>query len=178
MFALIVGTPNSGKSARAEELTCCIAGNAPKYYLATMEPYGEEGARRVEKHRKMREGKGFTTIEQTLDVGSALDGATQEEGAACLLECVANLAANELFRKDRQVDRNSLAQKIFNEIDALAERVAHLVVVTNSFADDGSFDAETRAYARLVDDVNALLRARADRIDEIVDGEWVSYDVP
>lgn len=177
MFALILGTPDSGKSARAEELAVRLAGVAPKYYLATMEPYGVEGARRVEKHRKMREGKGFTTIERTLDVEQTLLETPFEEGSVCLLECVSNLVANELFRKDTLVDKTTLAQKIVDSIFLLARRVTHLVVVSNSFRDDGSFDAETREYARLVEEVNVLLRQDVDRVDELVDGKWVSYEV-
>lgn len=63
MFVLIIGTPDSGKSERAERLISDLAGDYPKFYIATMIPYGEEGKSRVEKHRAMREGKGFETIE-------------------------------------------------------------------------------------------------------------------
>ena len=40
MLVLIVGTPNSGKSARAAAITLQLANGGPRVYLATMEPYG------------------------------------------------------------------------------------------------------------------------------------------
>ena len=66
MFALIFGGSGSGKSEYAEKLSCELAQKNEKYYIATMIPYGEEGKKRVERHKKLREGKDFYTIEQTM----------------------------------------------------------------------------------------------------------------
>ena len=68
MFALIFGGSGSGKSEYAEKLSCELAQKNEKYYIATMIPYGEEGKKRVERHKKLREGKDFYTIEQTMHV--------------------------------------------------------------------------------------------------------------
>lgn len=54
---LVIGAAASGKSAYAESL--CLGHDGPRVYLATMEPFGEEGARRIARHRALREGKGF-----------------------------------------------------------------------------------------------------------------------
>ena len=32
-------------------------------YVATMRPFDEEGEKRIERHRRMRDGKGFLTVE-------------------------------------------------------------------------------------------------------------------
>ena len=57
-----------------------------KFYVATMEVYGEEGRRKVERHRKMRAGKGFVTIERSRELGGLR---IPEHGKnAVLLECV------------------------------------------------------------------------------------------
>ena len=42
---LVIGAAASGKSAYAESL--CLGHDGPRVYLATMEPFGEEGARRI-----------------------------------------------------------------------------------------------------------------------------------
>ena len=68
MTVLIIGHPDSGKSELAERMVTEISAPGERIYLATMIPYGEDGAARVEKHRKMREGKGFTTIEAPFDI--------------------------------------------------------------------------------------------------------------
>ena len=90
---LVIGAAASGKSAYAESL--CLGHDGPRVYLATMEPFGEEGARRIARHRALREGKGFSTLERTRDVGAAVPGLPR--GCTLLLEDVGNLVANELF---------------------------------------------------------------------------------
>ena len=65
---LVIGAAASGKSAYAESL--CLGHDGPRVYLATMEPFGEEGARRIARHRALREGKGFSTLERTRDAVS------------------------------------------------------------------------------------------------------------
>lgn len=90
---LVIGAAASGKSAYAESL--CLGHDGPRVYLATMEPFGEEGARRIARHRALREGKGFSTLERTRDVGAAVSGLPR--GCTLLLEDVGNLVANELF---------------------------------------------------------------------------------
>ncbi len=69
---LVIGAAASGKSAYAESL--CLGHDGPRVYLATMEPFGEEGARRIARHRALREGKGFSTLERTRDVGAQCPG--------------------------------------------------------------------------------------------------------
>ena len=58
MIILVLGTPKSGKSLMAEELSLAL-NDSEKYYLATMRVMDQEGALRVEKHRKQRAGQGF-----------------------------------------------------------------------------------------------------------------------
>lgn len=99
MMYLIIGGSGSGKSAYAEELLFSLPDAGKKYYIATMQVCDEEGRRRVQKHRKQREGKRFDTIEQPVHVSGAL---TQMDAGkkSAMLECVSNLVANEMFAKD------------------------------------------------------------------------------
>ena len=99
MMYLIIGGSGSGKSAYAEELLFSLPDAGKKYYIATMQVYDEESRRRVQKHRKQREGKKFYTIEQPVHVSGAL---TQMDAGkkSAMLECVSNLVANEMFAKD------------------------------------------------------------------------------
>ena len=96
---LVIGAAASGKSAYAESL--CLGHDGPRVYLATMEPFGEEGARRIARHRALREGKGFSTLERTRDVGAAVPGLPR--GCTLLLEDVGNLVAERAFRGRRLV---------------------------------------------------------------------------
>ena len=71
MITLIMGGSGSGKSAYAEDYALAQAGESSKYYIATMQIYDAEGQRKVERHRKLRAGKGFVTIEQPTDIAEA-----------------------------------------------------------------------------------------------------------
>ncbi|MDO5132962.1 MAG: bifunctional adenosylcobinamide kinase/adenosylcobinamide-phosphate guanylyltransferase [Eubacteriales bacterium] len=62
-------------------------------YLATMEPFGEEGHARIARHRAQRETLSFTTLECYTDLAEAPVPA----GADVLLEDLSNLLANEMF---------------------------------------------------------------------------------
>ena len=53
MMTLVVGGADSGKSEYAERLVV-RAGEAPRVYIATMQPFDQESLRRIEKHRRMR----------------------------------------------------------------------------------------------------------------------------
>ncbi len=101
MMTVITGVSASGKSEYAERRASELADGGALYYAATMEPYGEEGRQRVERHRRLREGKGFVTIECYRGIGRALDGvdAADRREATVLVECMSNLLANEMFSR-------------------------------------------------------------------------------
>ena len=160
---LVIGTPNSGKSALAEELAIRI--NAPvRYYLATMEVRDEAGRKRVVKHRRLREGKGFVTIERTCDLTKALPEMKDAARSVVLLECMANLVGNEMHRAC-SLEEDRFADRILGDIQFLAAHVRHLIVVTDEYEkDDRGYDDETRTYVRLLDLVNGKLMERADTV--------------
>ena len=97
MIYLVTGGSGSGKSEYAENLV--MASGCPvRYYVATMTVYGEGGKAKVLRHQELRRGKGFITVECQADVGTALRGIrNSNQEAILLLECVSNLAANEMF---------------------------------------------------------------------------------
>ena len=75
MMILITGGSKCGKSSVAEGLLNGFPGE--KYYIAAMEPYGEDAQRAIARHREMRRGKGFRTIDRPRDIRGILlpDGA-------------------------------------------------------------------------------------------------------
>ena len=62
MFTLVVGGAASGKSEYAEQLIL-RAGALPRYYVATMEPFGAEARARIARPRVLRAQKRVETIE-------------------------------------------------------------------------------------------------------------------
>ena len=162
---LIIGYPDSGKSAMAEKMVTEMSDADHRVYMATMIPYGKTGRERIEKHRRMRAGKGFITIEAPYDIGDALQTAGEEQSfnvgdMTVLLECVSNLAANELF--ERHTGPDEMIEKVYRDIKQISEKAHNLIIVSNHFEIQGSFDDETCMYAKALDDLNEKLSQLAD----------------
>lgn len=184
MMYLIIGGSGSGKSAYAEEFLFSLPDADKKYYIATMQVCDEESRRRVQKHRKQREGKRFYTIEQPVHVSKAL--AQMDAGKkSAMLECVSNLVANEMFAKDvddrdvietglkNKKDRSAeaVAGKIVEDIMKLHHELQQLVIVSNNVFEDGlSYDEMTMEYIKTMGIVNQKLAAVADVVTEVVVG--------
>ncbi|MBQ6074862.1 MAG: bifunctional adenosylcobinamide kinase/adenosylcobinamide-phosphate guanylyltransferase [Lachnospiraceae bacterium] len=163
MMILITGGSACGKSSHAEEI--CLQGPAPRFYLAAMQPYGEEGLRKVVRHRLLRKDKGFETIERYTDYASL----ELPSGCTAVLECVANLTANEMF--DENGNRSDPVDLVLAGVEHLASRCGLLVAVTNDVGSDGiRYEEGTEAYIKALGTINAALAARADTVIEMAAG--------
>ena len=187
MIVLVLGEPDSGKSRYAEALVMamCIGTGTEDmkdkpvhdlYYIATMNVVDEESEVRVRKHRQMREGKGFVTLEIPYRVDRALEHITSPAQSVVLLECVSNLVGNEMYDDpDRAYDRagcprdewlKDTADAVVSDIRMLAERCKDLVIVANRFEPDAKgYDDMTRLYVELNNTVNERLAEIAGRVD-------------
>lgn len=172
MVVLVVGGSGSGKSAYAEELACTLAreGHTLKYYLATMQAFDEEGKQKVERHRALRRGKGFFTIEQPIQIENAF--LLMEDGRkTVLLECVSNLTANEMFTEARARKKEEVVESVIRGMEQLTEKVTHLIIVSNNVFEDGMvYDQETMDYIDAIGKINQVLAAQAERVVEVVAG--------
>lgn len=189
---LVIGGSGSGKSAYAEKMAMEKRGEQNLFYLATMQVFDAEGEKKVARHRKMREGKGFFTIEQEKNIAEAVskiekiqsmpgsgqgqrelkDEEQKEKRPAALLECMSNLVANEMFGVgDTPKTALAVAEKVTAEIKVLKEYLQELIVVTNNVFEDGiGYDASTMEYLKALGAVNANLAAMADAVVEVVVG--------
>ena len=181
MITLVLGGSGSGKSAYAEHL---LDGKTNKYYIATMQVYDAEGEKKVARHRRLRAGKGFVTMEQPRDIGEVdfskraqqamelPDRAGQnvtERPRCALLECMSNLAANEVFSPEGA--KEHAYEAICDGILHLKEQAADVCVVTNEIFSDGMvYDKETENYQRLLGRINAYLAEISDVCYEVVYG--------
>ncbi len=174
MFLLITGGSCSGKSAYAEDRIAELCGLSPdssKIYLATMQVYDAESEKRVERHRAMRAGKGFRTVECPCDLPDCFENIRALSKPVILLECMSNLIANEMFRKTGMVEESILVPKVLREAGKLRELAEHLVIVTNNIFEDGViYDEWTRRYIKALGEINTGLAGAADEVWEIVCG--------
>lgn len=205
MFLVVTGGSGSGKSEYAERRVLEL-GPGHRIYVATMQCFDEESQKRVQRHRRMRAGKGFVTLERPLDLkgleirnlpGELLEkvsgypagskgefsekasgcfGEAEEkasENASCqvtvLLECMSNLAANEMFAPGGSRERT--VEEIKRGIDRLIGTCDNLVVVTNEVCSDGIlYDPDTVAYQEALGQINCWLAGAADEVVEVVCG--------
>jgi len=174
VIVLVTGGASSGKSAYAEQVACSLA--APHVYLATMEPAGSEAAARIERHRALRAGKGFATVERARDLGSCQLPA-ELAGGTVLLEDLGNLVANTLFSPDSageagaDVAPEEVAGRLAEDVFSLADQCRNLVVVGNEVGCDGvRYDGATQGYVRAVGALACVLAQRADYVVECVAG--------
>ncbi|WP_297232550.1 bifunctional adenosylcobinamide kinase/adenosylcobinamide-phosphate guanylyltransferase [uncultured Flavonifractor sp.] len=168
MLILVSGGSASGKSEFAESLVTS-SGLERRIYLATMQVWDDESVRRVERHRQMRAGKGFETVE----CPTALADAPLPPGCAVLLEDLSNLCANEYFSPD---GTDGTLDRVLSGLRRAADRAELLVVVTNELFSDGmDYDPVTLDYLSVLGELNRRTAALADQVYEVVCGIPVAW---
>jgi len=165
MLALVLGEAASGKSEFAEQLATRCA--QERYYIATMQVADAESERRIARHRQMRQGKGFITIERSLDLAGLRIPAA--EGAVALLECASTLLGNELYLPNGAAEHSW--QAILAGVQNLMRQGLQLVVVSNCvFADGAAYSPEMSIYLSQLGLLNQQLAGLADQVVEVCCG--------
>lgn len=164
MLMIVTGGSGSGKSAYAEEQIMKL-GEGSRIYIATMMSFDAEGDRRIERHRKMRAAKNFQTIECYMDLSSV----NLPPDGIVLLECMSNLAANEMYAPGGAGE--NMVESILHGIQSVLFQVKALVVVTNEvFSDGQEYDSQTMQYLEYLGIINQELAKKADTVTEVVCG--------
>lgn len=162
MLVLITGGAASGKSEYAESVARRIPGK--RYvYLATMTKDLKENRDRIFRHRQMREGKGFDTVERSNNIKHI----AFTEGTVVLLECLSNLLANEMFSPFGP-GINNAEEEVKQGILSLLKQGCDLVVVSNDiFADGNRYDKDTRYYQMILGNLHRWIGEQADAVIEV-----------
>lgn len=159
MLILITGGAASGKSEYAENLCLRLSGN--KLYIATMQPHGQEALMRIERHKKLRKEKEFSTLEKY----KALYDCEVKGYDTILLECMSTLLANEFFENSNYFD------DIVSGINKLTYHSKNVVVITNKIFSDGiTYDDATTNYMKALGALNCFLASAADVFIEVICG--------
>jgi adenosylcobinamide kinase/adenosylcobinamide-phosphate guanylyltransferase len=157
---LVIGAAASGKSEYAEDIVMSLPGE--KIYIATMEPFGAEAEERIARHRALRAGKGFSTVERPRN----LINLTPEADWNVLIEDLPNLAANELFSPE-----GGGADAVLSGVDRICKIVSSVTIVTGDiFSDGAEYDVGTREYMEMLADLHMRIAAKADNVVEVVCG--------
>lgn len=171
MNIFISGGAKNGKSMYAQHLTKKMSEDGRKlYYIATMDPVDEEDEIRIQRHIKDREGWGFETIEQPIDMSKIYEKEIDLNGAF-LFDSVTALLSNEMFKKDGSVD--TLAhKKIAKDLVEFAEKTGNTVFVSDYiYSDARRFDELTEKYREALAYIDRELCKVCDTVVEVSYGK-------
>ncbi|MCR5109117.1 MAG: bifunctional adenosylcobinamide kinase/adenosylcobinamide-phosphate guanylyltransferase [Lachnospiraceae bacterium] len=170
MFILVTGAASSGKSEYAEDLVCSMEAGK-RIYIATMERKSYN-LTKINRHKSLRSGKGFETIEISKDLSSVQKN--RIKGSTILLEDIPNLLANELFYERKSITGHNTfisetAERIINDILFLSSSSKNLIAVTGDLTSGGyDHDPDTLSYLETFGFINRSLAKASDALIEVV----------
>ena len=178
MKIFISGGCKNGKSSFAQQLAraqrvleISVAGSAQQteslYYIATMKPVDSEDKERIVRHRREREGWGFTTVEQPTDIEKILD--TCDSNGSFLLDSLTALLANEMFPSNTNVNDRA-AKKIISGLRRLTDNINNIVIVSDYiYSDAFLYDPLTTQYRESLAEID---RAAAENCDVVLEAAF------
>lgn len=189
MIALVVGGAKSGKSMFAQDLAKSLnesfkiyleeeldndlkKKNRKLYYVATMNPYDLEDLKRIENHLKEREGYGFNTIEETMDMIKVSKMIQKED--TVLIDSITSLVTNYMFKgKDffKEVS-NDILSGILEIINVAGDVV---IVSDYLFSDSIQYDCYTESFRKEIGVINRKLAEFADIVVECSYGNIIYH---
>jgi adenosylcobinamide kinase/adenosylcobinamide-phosphate guanylyltransferase len=173
MKIFISGGCKNGKSCYAQRLAQAqgVAQRVAKrtgslYYIATMKPVDPEDDERILRHRCDREGWGFTTIEQPVDIEHILDKCDRNH--SFLLDSLTALLANEMFLPDGNVNEQAV-KKITNGLRQITDNINNIVIVSdNIYSDAFLYDPLTTQYRKSLAEIDRAVAGSCDVVLEAV----------
>ena len=171
MRIFISGGCKNGKSYYSQYLAKA-QGASSLYYVATMRPVDGEDEKRIARHRDERDGWGFTTIEQPVDIEGIL-GKCNPEGSF-LLDSLTALLANEMFLPDGSVNENA-ADKIIDGLRLILAEIGNIVLVSDYIYSDAMvYDSFTENYRMAL---AAIDREAARLCDTVLEAAYTNIVV-
>lgn len=171
MIAGVIGGASSKKSEYAESMVMKLKSRAP-VYLATMINSSAADQKIVDRHRLLRQGKGFISIEKPVRLYETV----LPDCDTVLLEDVSNLCANEFFSYKEPVSAGEAYYQMIKGIDCLAASAENLIIVTGNVFEDGIvYDEFTESYIKTFAQVNKHIARICDVFIEMINGYPLFY---
>ena len=177
MNVFISGGCKNGKSMYAQRISKEMSQEkgVPLYYLATMIPTDDEDRERIVRHIGDREGWGFETIEQGVEITKALEGGTDPKGSF-LLDSVTALLSNEMFHLDGTIDLTA-GERVCADLVYFAKKTGNTVFVSDYiYSDSRVFDHYTESYRKALALIDRTLAKTCDKVIEVAFGHIYEYD--
>jgi adenosylcobinamide kinase/adenosylcobinamide-phosphate guanylyltransferase len=167
---LITGGSRSGKSAFAQKTAEALPG--PRTYIATCPAIDPETEERIRKHREARRGKGWETIEETVD----LAGAVRRAGACrvLLVDCLTLWINNLLYEAEKRGEiftEEAAVGRCRELVDCCGAFGGTVIFVTNELGMGIVPDNETaRRFRDIAGRCNQEIAAAANTVTLVVSG--------
>ena len=163
MRIFISGGCKNGKSYYAQHLAkvqCPAQQPESLYYIATMKPADTEDNERINRHRHERQGWGFKTVEQHIDIEKILDKCNC--GHSFLLDSLTALLANEMFLPDGKVNEQA-AEKISAALLKITGKIKNIVIVSDYIYGDAIiYDTLTEKYRKSLAKIDRAVAGACD----------------
>ena len=163
MRIFISGGCKNGKSYCAQRLAKAQQ-SRPLYYVATMAPVDAEDHERIERHRRERDGWGFTMVEQPARIEGILDRC--DPRGSFLLDSLTALLAGEMFPPDGGADPLAAA-RVTEGLTRVLDAVGDIVVVSDYvFSDAEAFEPATELFRKSLAEIGCAAAKRCDAVLE------------
>ena len=159
MLTFLVGGARSGKSTLAVQMGEHFGG--PVVFVATAEPFDDDMALRVARHRDERPAA-WTTVEEAVDLASVFHAVP--DSSFLIIDCLTVWLANLVVRVIPEPRIAQMTDDTVAELRARRARGAAPTVVVSNEVGLGIVpaDAATRAYRDQLGRINQLVAAVAD----------------
>ena len=173
MIALVVGGAKSGKSMFAQDLAKSLESkNGKLHYVATMNPYDLEDLKRIENHLREREGYGFNTIEETIDMKKVAKDIAQED--TVLIDSITSLVTNSMLKGKEFIKEVNI--DILDGLEEIVNSADNVVIVSDYlFSDSMQYDCYTENFRKEIGVVNRKLAKIADTVVECSYGNIIYH---
>ena len=168
MKILFSGGCKNGKSTLAEDCAAALSrSGGGLYYIATMIPHDEEDELRIKRHIHNRAGKGFTTLEQGVNLP---DCVTKENAkGSFLLDSVTALLTNEMYHDG--IYEPAAPDKVVKDLLDFAAKVENAVFVSDFiYADADRYNEFTEEYREGLARCDKALAEICDTVAEVCTG--------
>ena len=165
MKIFISGGCKNGKSYYAQHLAKAQQTDF-MYYIATMRSVDSEDDERIVRHKQERDGWGFTTIEQPVDIEKILDKC--DYSRSFLLDSLTAILANEMFLPPDYAVNENAAEKIMNGLSQIINNIENIVIVSDYiYSDAAIYDELTEKYRKSLAEIDKMVAKKCDIVLEV-----------
>ncbi len=166
MITFILGGVKGGKSMFAQCIAKHLAEtqNTPLCYIATMIPYDNEDEKRIQRHISDRNGWGFSTFEEGLNMSKLFDKLPND--STILMDSVTAYVQNNLFCPD-SLKKEISVDEMFEDISGLYEKSKNIIFVSDYiFSDSMRYTDSVYEYLEVLGKLHCKIAQSADTLIE------------